>query len=151
MVSWASGTLISPILWACKGSESWSCMVWTCLMLVSCVSKDSSCRVSSYISAGMIPACNPVFGVITSSSCSSGAGTGEVLVPLLVPSTESLKTLLWCSSMSLMTHLEKGIDEDMDVFIEVPIAANGGYNDCCDMFGITCQKEDLPCAASVVC
>ena len=38
-----------------------------------------------------------------------------------------------------------------NVFIEVPIAANDGYNDCCDMFGITCQKEDSSCVASVVC
>ena len=53
--------------------------------------------------------------------------------------------------MSLMTLLEKGIDWDMDVFIEVPIATNGGYNDCCDMFGVTCQKGDSSCAASVVC
>ena len=59
--------------------------------------------------------------------------------------------LLWCSSMSLMTLLEKGIDGDTNVFIEVPIAANDGYNDCCDMFGITCQKEDSSCVASVVC
>ena len=53
--------------------------------------------------------------------------------------------------MSLMTLLEKGIDGDRDVFIEVPIAASHGYNDCYDMFGITCQKEDSSCAASVVC
>ena len=118
-------------------------MVLICLMPVSCVSKDSSCRVSSGVSAGMIPAGNPVFGVITSSSCSSGAGTGEVLVPVLVPSTESLRALLWCSSMSLMTHLEKGIDGGMDVFIEVPIAANDWYNDCCGILGITCQKKDF--------
>ena len=51
---------------------------------------------------------------------------------------ESLRALLWHSSMSLMTLLEKGIDGDMDVFIVVSIAANGGYNGCCDKFGITC-------------
>ena len=93
------------------------------------------------VSAGMILACNPVFGVITfssCSSCSSGPGTGEVLVPLIVPSTESSRALLWHSSMSLMTLLEKGIDGDTDVFIVVPIATNDGYNDCCDKFGITC-------------
>ena len=50
-----------------------------------------------------------------------------------------------------MTLLEKGIDGDMDVFIEVPIAASDGYNDSCDMFGITCQKEDSSYVASVVC
>ena len=132
-----SGTSISPIFWACKGLESWSCVVWTCLMPVSCVSKDSSYRVSSCVSAGMILACNPVFWVITSSSCSSGPGTGQVLVPLVVPSTESLRALLWCFSVSLMTHLEKGIDGDMNVFIVVPIATNDGYSDCCDKFGIT--------------
>ena len=132
MVSWASVTLISSIFWACKGSESCSCMVWTCLMPVSCVSKDSSCRVSSCVSAGMISACNPLFGVKTSSYCSSGPGTGEVLVPVIVPSMESLRALLGHSSMSLMTLLEKGICGDMDVFIVVPIATNDGYNDCCD-------------------
>ena len=30
--------------------------------------------------------------------------------------------------------IEKGIDGDMDVFIEIPIAANDGYDDCCDTF-----------------
>ena len=54
-------------------------------MPVSCVSKDSSCRVSSCVSADGILACGPVFGMITSSSGSSGAGIGEVVVPLLVP------------------------------------------------------------------
>ena len=87
MESWASGTLISPLFWACKGLESWSCMVWTCSMLMSCFSKDSGCRVFSCVSAGMIPACDPVFGVITSSSFYSGPGTEEVLVPLVVPSS----------------------------------------------------------------
>ena len=50
-----------------------------------------------------------------------------------------------------MTLLEKGIDGDTDVFIELPIVTNDGYNDCCDILGITCQKEDSSCAASVVC
>ena len=53
--------------------------------------------------------------------------------------------------MSLMTLLERGIDGDIVVFTEVTIATNDGYNDCCDIFGITCQKEDSSCAASVVC
>ena len=53
--------------------------------------------------------------------------------------------------MSLITLLEKGIDGDMDVFTVVPIVTNDGYNDCCDMFEITCQKGDSFCAASVVC
>ena len=73
------------------------------------------------------------------------------MVPLLVPSTESLKALLWFSSISLMTLLEKGIDGDMDESIEVPIAVNDGYNEYCDIFGITCQNVDSSCAASVVC
>ena len=125
-----------PCIWACKCSESWSCMVWTCLAPMSCVSKDSSCRVPSCVSAGMIPACDPVFGVITSSTCSSGPGTGcwSLLLYLL----QNHRGLFFGVPLSLMTLLEKGIDQDMDVFIEVPIAANDEYNDCCDMFGITC-------------
>ena len=50
-----------------------------------------------------------------------------------------------------MTLLERGNGGDMAVLIKVPIAANDGYNDCCDIFGITCQKEDSSCVASVVC
>ena len=66
----------------------------------------------------------------TSCSCSNESGRGEVLVPLMVPSTYSLRTLLWCFSISLITLLENGTDEDIDVFVEVPIATNDGYNDC---------------------
>ena len=50
-----------------------------------------------------------------------------------------------------MTPLERDIGDDMAVLIEVPIAANNGYNDCCNIFRITCQKEDSSCVASVVC
>ena len=50
-----------------------------------------------------------------------------------------------------MTLLERGIDGDMAVLREVHTAANEGYNDCCGIFGITCQKDDSSCAASVVC
>ena len=39
----------------------------------------------------------------------------------------------------------------MAMLIEVPIATNEGYNNCCDIFGITCQKEDSSCVVSVVC
>ena len=53
--------------------------------------------------------------------------------------------------LSLITLLERGIGGNMAVLIEVPIAANDGYNNCCDLFGITCQNEDSFCAASVVC
>ena len=37
-----------------------------------------------------------------------------------------------------MTLLEKEIKGDIAVFNEVPTADNDGYNDCCDIFGITC-------------
>ena len=30
-----------------------------------------------------------------------------------------------------------------------PIAAREGYRDCCGMLGITCQKDNLSCVASV--
>ena len=86
----------------------------TCLRPVSCISKDSGCRVSSCVSAGVILACGPVFGIVISSSCLPGFGKGEILVPLLVHSAESLRILLWFSSISLMNLLEKGIDGDID-------------------------------------
>ena len=53
--------------------------------------------------------------------------------------------------MLLMTLLERSIWGDMAMLIEVPIATNDEYNDCCNIFGITCQGEDSSCVASVVC
>ena len=87
VVSWAPSTSFSSIFWACKDLESGPGIGLTCFIPVSSVSKDCGCRVSSCISAGVIPAFYPVFEVVTSSSCSSKVWTGEVLVPLLVPST----------------------------------------------------------------
>ena len=52
--------------------------------------------------------------------------------------------------MSLMTLLERGIEGDLVVLIEVPFVANDGYNDCCDIFGITCQKEDSFCGLLII-
>ena len=53
--------------------------------------------------------------------------------------------------MSLMTLLEKGISGDTKVFIDVPIAANEGYSDCCDILGSTCLYEVSLCASCVTC
>ena len=53
--------------------------------------------------------------------------------------------------MLLMTLLERGIEGDMAVLSEVPTATNEGYNKCCGIFGITCQKDDSSFAASVIC
>ena len=129
---------MSPVFWVSVGPAFWSSGVWTFLMLVFSVSKDSSCRVSSWVSACVIPACSYMLGIITSSSCSSTSEVGEVLVNLMVPSTVSLRAFLCCFSMSFMTHLEEGIGGDTAVFKLVPSAANEGYNDCCSMLGITC-------------
>ena len=53
--------------------------------------------------------------------------------------------------MLLMALLERGIEGDMAVLSEVLIATNEGYNDCCGIFGISYQKDDSSCVASVVC
>ena len=142
---------MSPVFWASVGLVYWSSAIWTCLMPVSSVCKDSSCRVPSGVSACVIPACDFMFGAITSSSCSYGSEVGEVLVLLMVPSTVYSRAFLCCFSMSFMTLLEKGIDGDTDVFKLVPTAANDGYSDWCGMFGITCWKGDSFCALSIVC
>ena len=94
---------MSCVFWACVGPVFWFSGVWTFLMPVSSVSKDSGCRVSSQVSACVISACGFMFGIITSSSCSSRSEVGEVLVDLIVPSTVSLRDFLCCSSMSFMT------------------------------------------------
>ena len=87
---------------------------------------------------------------MVSSSGSPESGVGEVLVPLLTPSTVLGKRFLCHDLMYLITLLEKGINGATDVFIDVPIATNEGYNDCCGIFGITCLYEGSSCAASVV-
>ena len=51
--------------------------------------------------------------------------------------------------MLLITLLERGIEGDKAVLADDPTAANEGYRDCCSIFGITCQKDDSSCAASV--
>ena len=129
---------MSPVFWACMGPVVWSSGVWTFLMLVSSVSKDSGCRVSSRVSAYVFPTCGFMLEIITSSSCSSRSEVEEVLVNLIVPSTVSSRAFLCCSSMSFMTLLEIGIGGDTGVFKLVPSAVNKGYNDYCGMFGITC-------------
>ena len=51
--------------------------------------------------------------------------------------------------MSLITLLVRGIEGDKAVLDDDPIATDEGYNDCCGIFGITSQKDDSSCAASV--
>ena len=75
---------------------------------------------------------------IASSACFATSRIGEVLVNLIAPSTVSLRVFLCFSSMSLITHLEKGIGGVSAVFTQVPSAANEGYNDCYGTPGITC-------------
>ena len=53
--------------------------------------------------------------------------------------------------MLLITLLEIGIEGDMAVLGDDPITTNEGYNDCCGIFGITCQKYNSSCAVSVLC
>ena len=129
---------MSPVFWVCVGPVFWSSGVWTFLMPVSSVSKDSSCRVSSWVSACVIPACGFMLQIIPSSSCSSRSEVGEVLVGLIVPSIVSLRDFFCCFSMSFMTLLEEGIGGDTAVFKLVPSAANERYINCCHLLGIPC-------------
>ena len=114
----------------------------TFFTVVSSGSEDSSCRISSWVSACVIPACGVTPGTVASSACSSTSKIGEVSVNLAIPSTVSLRAFLSCSSISLIIHLEKGIGEAIAVFRLVPSAANKGYNDCCGIPGITSWKGD---------
>ena len=43
----------------------------------------------------------------------------------------------------------RGIEGDKAVLGDDPMATKEGYTDCCGMLGITCQKDDSSCAASV--
>ena len=122
-------TAVGPIF--CPLDES------TFFLLVASGYEDSGCRVSSWVSACVILTGNFTSGTIASLACSSISGTGEVLVDLTVPSAVSWRAFFCFSSVSLITHLEKGMGRDAAVFKLVPTAVNEGYNDCCSTPGIT--------------
>ena len=117
---------------------------------VSSISEDSSCRVSSWVSACVVQVGRVTLGTIASLACSSTPKIDEVLVDLIAPSTVSSTAFLHFFSVSLITCLENGIGGVTAVFILVPSATNEGYNECCGTPGITCWKGDSSSAVSVV-